>query len=361
MRVVVLGGLGFVGSRLVEFLLRGSNRPSVVVLDAGWFSRLSEQASDLSGFLFKGYDVRHLGEGFFLPGDLVVNLAAVSNDAMGKRFDDATREVNHVQAVRLAQLARDGGARGYVFASSASVYGSTGDGPAPESTECRPQTTYALSKRDAEIDLAKLGRDDFSIYCLRFATACGWSDNVRTDLAINDFAATAIQWGQVLLKSNGEARRPFISVQDMASAIQWALRNITTAKPFQILNVGHASWNMKIIDVAARVGSFFGVPVVVDTVAGADSRDYELDFSAWQELHGNWFPQVSLEEVLTELDSGFRQILNAGDSLHAPGRLRLDGLSELVAEGKMSPELEWNEPATSKHSTHAPYVDEERR
>lgn len=341
MRIVILGGLGFVGSRLVEMLARDSSTPNVLVVDAEWFSLQRNENEDHSRVQVMKADLRTLDKEFFLPGDRVVNLAAVSNDAMGKKFDAVTRQINHVQAVRLAQLARDAGALAYVFASSASVYGVTSGGPASESAECRPQTTYALSKRNAELDLSAIAGDDFPIYCLRFATACGWSSNVRTDLAINDFAATAIETGRVWLRSNGEARRPFISVQDMAAAIAFALLNDRNSRPFQILNVGHNSWNMRILDVASRVGSFFGVPVVVDPAASGDSRDYELDFSAWQETHGDWLPQASLEEILGELDTGYREILNAGELLHAPGRVRLDGLSDLVAQGLMSSELEW--------------------
>lgn len=341
MRIVILGGLGFVGSRLVELLARDSSIPNVLVVDAGWFALRRDENDDHPRVQVLEADVRTLDNGFFLPGDRVVNLAAVSNDAMGKRFDEVTRQINHVQAVRLAELARDAGASAYVFASSASVYGITSTGPASESAECRPQTTYALSKRNAELELSAIADDDFPIYCLRFATACGWSSNVRTDLAVNDFAAAAIETGRVLLRSNGEARRPFISVQDMAAAIVFALFNDRTSEPFQILNVGHNSWNMRILDVASRVGGFFGVPVVVDPAASGDSRDYELDFSAWQDTHGDWLPQASLEEVIGELDIGYRKILNAGESLHAPGRVRLDGLNDLVAEGLMSSELEW--------------------
>lgn len=336
----MLGGLGFVGRRLLEEMVKEPNSSTVVIVDAGWFAA-SEPLVQAPSIDLRKIDIRNLGEGFFQLGDIVVNLAAVSNDAMGERFDEVTQKINHLEAVRVARLARNGGASTYIFASSASVYGITGAGPASESSECQPQTSYALSKRNAESDLMSLARDDFSIYCLRFATACGWSGNVRTDLAINDFAASAIANGRVLLRSNGEARRPFISVQDMARSIAWVVANPRNGGPFQILNVGHNSWNMRIVDVAAIVGDFFGVPVEIAPTAGADARDYELDFSAWQKFYGEWMPQDSLEEILVELEAGFRQILNSGASLYSPGRVRLDGLSGLVSAGKMSAELDW--------------------
>lgn len=341
MRVIVLGGLGFVGRRLVEDMVKQSNSSTVIIVDAGWFAASEPMLQNPPSVYLKKTDIRDIGEGFFLPGDIVVNLAAVSNDAMGQRFDEVTQMINHLEAVRIARLARKGGASTYIFASSASVYGITGAGPASESSECQPQTSYALSKRNAESDLSDLARDDFSIYCFRFATACGWSGNVRTDLAINDFAASAIANGRVVLNSNGKARRPFISVQDMARSIAWVVANPRNGGPFHILNVGHNSWNMRIIDVAERVGDFFGVPVEIAPTAGPDTRDYELDFAAWQKFYGDWKPQASLEEILVELEAGFQKILNSGASLYSPGRVRLDGLSGLVSAGKMSTELEW--------------------
>ena len=56
-----------------------------------------------------------------------------------------------------------------------------------------PLTPYARSKCLTEDGLVGLADDDFTVTCLRFATACGMSDRLRLDLVLNDFVASALR------------------------------------------------------------------------------------------------------------------------------------------------------------------------
>ena len=55
----------------------------------------------------------------------------------------------------------------------------------------QPLTTYAKSKILIENYLKKADKK-FKVVCLRFATACGASPNIRLDLVLNDFVFSAI-------------------------------------------------------------------------------------------------------------------------------------------------------------------------
>ena len=70
---------------------------------------------------------------------------------------------------------------------SVSVYGVSGDDVATEESPTDPLTPYARSKCLTEEGLTGLADDDFTVTCLRFATACGMSDRLRLDLVLNDF------------------------------------------------------------------------------------------------------------------------------------------------------------------------------
>ena len=52
----------------------------------------------------------------------MINLAAVSNDPMGKEFD-ATEEINFLANIKLAKLSKEAGVKKFIFASNCSVYG----------------------------------------------------------------------------------------------------------------------------------------------------------------------------------------------------------------------------------------------
>lgn len=336
-RIVILGGLGYVGAVLASRLSCSMWSSRVVVVDAGWF-----EAAPTSDYLSGEVeviraDIRTLKSGFFQEGDILVNLAAISNDAMGQAFDEVTHAINFREAERIAFLAKNAGAKGYVFASSASVYGASGQVISSEKSRCHPQTAYARSKLLAEEALEQHSSDGFPIVCLRFATACGWSPNVRTDLAVNDFVASALTRGAVVLRSGGGSRRPFISVEDMARAIESALVLIyDKVEPFTLANVGHQSWNMTVLSVAELVGEQIGVPLEFPDEMVVDSRDYELDFSHWQSLVPDWSPQHSVTEVIGSLAEGLRERISAGKDVRGPDYIRLERLRSLVRSGALS-------------------------
>ena len=68
-------------------------------------------------------DVRDLAPEFLKGYDAVVQLAAISNDPMGNRFEKPTMDINQGSAVSIAKAASAAGVKNYVFASSCSVYG----------------------------------------------------------------------------------------------------------------------------------------------------------------------------------------------------------------------------------------------
>ena len=154
--------------------------------------------------------------------DVVVHLAAISNDPMGNQFEDVTLEINHRAGLAIAQAARKARVKSLVFASSCSVYGFAADGARTEGSSLDPLTAYARSKVLLERDLEPLSGPDFRVTCLRFATACGWSERLRLDLVLNDFVAGALASHKVTVLSDGTPWRPLIHVSDMARAIEWA-------------------------------------------------------------------------------------------------------------------------------------------
>jgi len=181
MKVLVLGNMGYVGPVLTRHLRQAYPQASLIGFDAGFFAHcligctpLPEICLDTQVF----GDVRFIDKNLFEDVDAVVNLAAISNDPMGNRYEHATLAVNYKAAVELAAMAKTAGVRSYVFASSCSVYGCAEEEAKQESSKLDPLTAYARSKVMAEKELIPMASDRFMVTCLRFATACGMSDRM---------------------------------------------------------------------------------------------------------------------------------------------------------------------------------------
>ncbi|RZK29215.1 MAG: SDR family oxidoreductase, partial [Hymenobacter sp.] len=225
-RILLTGNMGYVGPGVVQQLRQAFPTAELIGYDLGFFAhcltgaeRLPESRLDRQVF----GDVRQVPAALLAGVDAVVHLAAISNDPMGKAYEEVTMEVNHQAGIELARQAKAAGVRAFVFASSCSIYGMGGEDAKTETSSVNPLTAYARSKVASEQDLAPLADDDFVVTCLRFATACGWSDRLRLDLVLNDFVASAVATGEISILSDGTPWRPLIHVRDMARAIEWAV------------------------------------------------------------------------------------------------------------------------------------------
>jgi nucleoside-diphosphate-sugar epimerase len=347
MNILITGNLGYVGAPVVARLRTSRPDARLLGLDSGYFAHclclplpLPERWLDQQRFV----DVRDVPDAALEGIDVVVHLAAVSNDPIGKAFEDATFAVNERATVELARRARDAGARGFVFASSCSMYGFAEGGPRTEDAPLDPQTAYSRSKVGAERGLALLADDGFAVTSLRFGTACGLSERLRLDLVLNDFVASAVAGGTVLLLSDGTPWRPLIHVRDMARAIDWALdRQRENGDAFLEVNVGAEASNFQVVELArAVVDAVDGAQLELSPQAHPDRRSYKVDFGRFESLAPDHQPRVSLEEAITELvDALVRIGFRDTDFRSNSDLVRLNVLSRLRRDGLLDDDLRW--------------------
>lgn len=347
MKILIVGNMGYVGPVLVNYLR--SKYPSAYLsgYDAGFFahcltgvSRLPETQLDAQHF----GDVRHFPRELLKSGvDAVVQLAAISNDPMGRRFESVTDAINHRSAIGIAQMARECGVKRYVFASSCSIYGAAADGPRKESDPLNPLTAYARSKVATEKGLQAMDRGGMVTTALRFATACGMSPRLRLDLVLNDFVAAALATGEISVLSDGTPWRPLIHVADMARAIDWAVhRPVDPGGDFLAVNAGSDVWNYQIRDLAHAVAQAVpGTRVTINTDAPADKRSYQVDFSLYRELAPAARPQVALAEAIAGLRAGLKAMNFSDAAFRGSQMMRLKVLERHIDEGLLGGDLSW--------------------
>jgi len=346
MKVVVIGNMGYVGPVLVQHLRNRFPQAELIGYDSGWFGHCLTTIRVLPECLLNRQifgDVRELPQDLLEGADAVVQLAAVSNDPMGSRFEEHTDDINFRSSVDIAQKAAASGVGNFVFASSCSVYGSAEGGPRKESDPLNPLTAYARSKINTEKMLERQDLGSMTVTCLRFATACGMSDRLRLDLVLNDFVACALATGIITVLSDGTPWRPLIDVHDMARAIEWALtRNQANGGQFLTVNTGSAQWNYQVKDLAAAVvAEMPSSSFSINTQALPDKRSYQVDFGLFRQLAPEYQPIKTLQDSVRDLRDGLSAIGFADADFRNSDRIRLKVLDRHMQEGRMTSDLRW--------------------
>jgi len=346
MKILIVGNMGYVGPVLTRHLRRAYPHAELIGFDAGLFAHCLIGSAPLPEIYLNRQifgDVRHIDKTLFEGVDAVVNLAAISNDPMGNRFEDATLAINYKAAVEFAVTAKQAGVRAYVFASSCSVYGSAEEGAKQESSKLDPLTAYARSKVMAEKELIPIADERFTVTCLRFATACGMSDRLRLDLVLNDFVAGALSQKKIVVMSDGTPWRPLINVKDMARAIDWAIgRSTENAGVGLIVNVGSNEWNCQVKDLANAVAQAIpGVEVSINTNAPPDKRSYRVSYDLFKQLAPKFQPLADLKSTILELKEGLERV-NFSDKVYRESQyMRLNVITKFRDAGLLTDKLEW--------------------
>jgi UDP-glucose 4-epimerase len=344
--VLVTGNTGYIGPELAKHLRRVMPDARLIGYDSGYFAHCLTAADYLPEF---DYDAQHWGDIRRIPAalldgvDAIVHLAAVSNDPMGNRFENVTRDINFEAGLALARQARERGVSRFVFASSCSMYGYAEGGPRKETDSLNPLTAYAKSKVAMETALESLASPGFRVTCLRFSTACGMSDRLRLDLVLNDFVACAISSGVITVLSDGTPWRPLIDVKDMARAIDWALcRPAEAGGDCVSVNIGSTDRNYQVKDLAQAVASLVpGTRYSINTDAPPDKRSYKVDFSKFAALAPDHQPQVSLEQSIREIRQGLERMGFADKAFRNSHFMRLKVLDSHIASARLNEQLEW--------------------
>lgn len=359
MRILITGNMGYIGPILAAHLRRVIPGAYLIGVDSGWFAHclttpgtLPELALDEQRF----GDVRALTAKDFAGVDAVVQLAAVSNDPMGVRFEAVTDAINHGSSVSVAKAAAEAGVRNYVFASSCSIYGFAADPRArTEQDPVNPLTAYARSKIATEQSLEAAAFPNMTVTCLRFATACGMSPRLRLDLVLNDFVAGALTSGQISVLSDGTPWRPLIHVKDMSRAIEWAIgRKPEPSGRYLKLNVGADVWNYQVADLAQAVGAAIpGTTVSINKDAPPDKRSYKVDFGLYRQLAPDHQPLETLDSAIAGLRDGL-QALGFNDANYRQSQLiRLKVLERHLDGGALLEDLYWSKATSAGSKSHA--------
>jgi nucleoside-diphosphate-sugar epimerase len=319
MQVLLLGGAGYIG-RVVANRLKDEMH-GIKIIDLFNFANPADVALIAS---IKIADTRSLKERDFENIDVVLDLAALSNDPAGELNPLVTRENNASARIRAAALAKAAGVQRYVLFSSCSVYGASED-LVDERSRLNPLTEYAAANVEAEGGVLGVGDAAFTVTVFRLATVFGLSPSMRFDLVVNTMVASAFENGRIVVSGDGRQYRPLVHVGDVAKAVAQLLGTPAAAVHGEIFNISLA--NFPITDVAKHVLKGIDRPVelVVDDSA-IDHRNYRVTNDKAERQFG-----YRASTTITEGAKTIFEALKNGVVVRSPSSIRLDGYRTMVA------------------------------
>ena len=339
MRILVTGYNGYIGRCLVPMLVDQYGY-DVMGIDSNLY-KACVFGPKTTPVQYIQKDIRDINVHDLSGYDVLIHLAALSNDPLGDLIPEITFEINYVASVRLAIAAKKAGIGRFIFSSSCSVYGASIDQEIDENSILNPVSIYAESKIRAEKDIASLASSSFCPVIFRNATVYGVSPMLRFDLAVNNLTAWAYTTGKILLKSDGSAWRPFVHVEDLCTAYIQAIQAEKTQVYNEIFNIGLSQENYQIRDVADIVKD--NVPdsyIEIRSGATSDERSYKVNFKKAEKMLASNF-KWSVKAGIEELYNFYQKNNLLLEDFEGTRYKRIDHLKYLLSSGKIDRELRW--------------------
>jgi nucleoside-diphosphate-sugar epimerase len=296
MNLVVTGGAGFIGSHLVEFLLKQNQTVTALDnLENGNMDNLKSVKKDIE---FHNVDILNYSnlEKILSKCDCVFHHAALTS--VSDSFDRSTKyhEVNVSGTENILKLAKEYGFK-VIFASSASVYGNPEKIPIEEDASRKPLNPYGLSKLDAENLCTKYSEQGVSVIGLRYFNVYGPRQNKNYAGVITKFIDNALDTKPLLINGDGSQVRDFVFVNDVANANFLAMKNKTN-HAFINIGSGVATPIKELADMIMKLYGLESGPIYGNLMEG-DIRYSQANIDLAKKLL-DWKPNTKLKEWLNE-------------------------------------------------------------
>jgi len=302
--ILVTGGAGYVGSRLIPKLL--DNGYAVTVLDLyiygkdifdDYHNHLA--LTEIQGDIRNSDTLRQAMQGC----DAVIHLACISNDPSFDLDPSLGKSINYDAFRPMVKLAKELKIKRFIYASSSSVYGIKEEQNVTEDLALEPLTDYSKYKALCEQILKEEATDQLETLIIRPSTVCGYSKRLRLDLTVN-ILTTHAYFNKKIRVFGGKQLRPNIHIEDMCDAYLCCLAASKEKIDGKIFNVGYQ--NLAVADIAEMVKRSFNEPIAIDIEPTNDNRSYHVSSDKIKQELG-FTPQYTVENAINDLKHAFER------------------------------------------------------
>ncbi len=291
MKILILGGCGYVGTLLVEKLIKKKHK--IIVYDTQWFGNYLKKNKKLK--IIKG-DIRNIPNRIFHKVDTVIHLANIANDPGVELNQNLSWEVNVLATLDILNKCVSNKVKKFIFSSSGSVYGIKKEKKVTENLSLVPISTYNKTKMIAERIILSF-KDKMKIYLIRPATVCGFSPRMRLDVSVNNLTFQALNTKKIKVYG-GNQTRPNINIHDLCRVFEFVLnKNI---KP-GIYNAGFE--NLSILNIARKIRNKINAEIVI-IKKNNDPRSYRL--SSEKLISKGFRSKFSINDAIDEISKIYK-------------------------------------------------------
>ncbi len=299
MKILVVGGLGYVGTVLVQELL--NHKHKVNVFDLNIYNTIKfENSENLK--IIEG-DVRNLDslKSAINDCDTVIHLACISNDPSFDLDPTLGKSINLDCFEPFVKMCKENSIKRFIYASSSSVYGIKKEANVHEKMSLEPLTDYSKFKVLCEKILLKYQSENFCTTIVRPATVCGFSPRQRFDLVVNLLSNLALNDRDITVYG-GSQLRPNIHIKDMVRAYLKILESPINKIAGEVFNVGYE--NMKVLDIAYLVKKIINPNINIKILDTNDNRSYHISSNKIT-THLNFISKFTVSDAIKDIKDAF--------------------------------------------------------
>lgn len=271
MKILITGGLGYIGSYFIN-ILKEFDEFKVTVVDNCRFEQNPNFTSEYKNFSFVKEDVRKFNDmkKYYNSSDIIIPLAGLVGAPLCEKFPKEAVETNQTAIKEMVSCLSKN--QSIIMPVSNSGYGVGQKNKfCDENSSLYPVSIYGKTKVEAEKHVVEFGNS----ISFRLATVFGVSPHrMRTDLMVNNFTLIAYQEKKLKLYEPN-FRRNFVHISDVAKAFKFGIDNFSKMKN-NIFNLGLDSANITKKELCEKIKNIhpkFDYEIIRG-VKDPDQRDY---------------------------------------------------------------------------------------